>query len=99
MCTTRPYSTCAEPLWLSSAFSHDIDGVAGNDFEVFITDNDDEVGTNDLVHDSDLKIFVVSRCLKYPDTPKEVEVLIQYSGGGQSYKAQAGGNQGNGNDN
>ena len=100
LCTTRPYSTCAQPTFLNNtAFSHDLDADGVDDFIVFITDNDDEIGTNDLTKDSDLKVFIVSRCTKYVDTPKEVEELVQYSGGGGGYHSQIGGLGGNGNDN
>ena len=96
LCTTRPYSTCTQPAYLDNThFSHDLDG-GGDDFVVFLTDNDDEIGVNDLTKDSDLRVFIVSRCTKYPDTPKEVEELVQYTGGGGGYHAQIGGN---GNDN
>ena len=45
-------------------------------------------------------MFVVSRCIKYTDTIKEVEELIQYSGGGQDYRSQQGlGRYGGGNNN
>lgn len=84
---------CAEPAWLAS-IPHDIDNPADGyaDFQVYIKDNDDEFGTgsNDPNHDSDLRVFIVSRCIKYADTPKEVEELVEYSGGGVNYRAQQG---------
>ena len=57
---------------------------------VYIKDNDDELppAPNDLTHDSDLRVFIVSRCIKYADTAKEVEELVEYSGGGRLYQAQ-----------
>lgn len=76
------------------------DGVP--DFEVTIRDNDDELppNPNDLNLDNDLRIFVVSRCTKYPETPREVLELVMYQGGGNSYRNQSGqgaGNSGNAN--
>jgi hypothetical protein len=87
---------CAEPAWLGSAagIPHDIDTPADgiDDFRIYIKDNDDEVGTgsNDITHDSDLRVFIVSRCIKFADTPKEVEELVEYSGGGSNYRSQQG---------
>ncbi len=92
--------TGTEPTWLS-AIDHDVDndGTSG-DFTITLKDNDDELtGANDTSVDQDLRIFVVSTCNMFPDSPKQVMELVRYSGGGQKYKAQAGGNQGNGNDN
>lgn len=92
-------STGIEPSWLAG-IDHDIDKDGINDFVVTLQDNDDDLtGPNDLTTDQDLRIFVVSKCTKYPDNPKQVEELVRYSGGVQKYKAQAGGNAGNGNDN
>jgi hypothetical protein len=75
------------------------DGV--NDFEVTLRDNDDEpVGSNDPNVDSDLRVFIVSRCTKYPDTPKEVLELAIYNRGADMYRNQSGqgaGNTGNAN--
>jgi hypothetical protein len=91
-----------EPTWLSSGIpSHDLDGDSVADFTVWIEDNDDEgAGTNDRATDSDLRIFVVSRCLKYPDSPKEVRELIELpTNGVYCYQAQQGGCGGNGNSN
>ena len=91
----------AEPTWLQTAFSHDLDGDGVNDFTVTIKDNDDEVAptANDLTKDVDTQIFIISTCTKYPDTPKQVVELVKYAGGGTCYKSQEGGCNGNGNDN
>ena len=103
-CTTgAPDTPCTEPAWLYSGIgSHDIDADGFDDFRVYIKDNDDEQNpsVNDPGNDSDLRVFIVSKCIKYADTQKEVEELIEYSGGGQIYKSQAGyGAQGTGNRN
>jgi hypothetical protein len=89
-----------EPSWLSG-INHDVDGDGVADFTITLKDNDDELPplTNDPTHDNDLKVFVVSTCTKYPDTPKQVMELVQYNGGGNCYQAQQGGCGGNGNSN
>jgi hypothetical protein len=82
-----------EPAWLYAAIgSHDIDGDGRDDFAVYIKDNEDEAPplTNDPTVDNDLKVFVVARCLEHTDTPREVQVLVQISGGGTCYKGQLG---------
>lgn len=62
------------------------------DYEVRIMDNNDEVWPqpNDTTKDNDLRIFIVSKCVKFPDTPREVLELIIYEGGGNVYRNQAG---------
>lgn len=92
----------SEPSWLSTAIgSHDLDGDGVGDFAVYLYDNDDEQAPlpNNLVRDNDLQVFIVSRCVKYPDTPKEVRELILYNGGTSCYPWQTGGCGGDGNAN
>jgi hypothetical protein len=92
--------TPTEPSWLAAGIgSHDLGGGSGSDFMVYIKDNDDETGSNNPAVDNDLKIFIVSRCVKYGETIKEVEELITYSGGGQCYHSQNGNCFGNNNGN
>jgi hypothetical protein len=92
--------TGTEPSWITSAVNHDLDGDGAADFVITLKDNDDDApGANDLLHDNDLRIFVVSRCTKYSETPKEIEELVQYSGGGTCYQSQQGGCASNGNSN
>jgi hypothetical protein len=80
-----------------------VDGGVGDfDYEVTIRDNDDEQApaANDPSKDSDLQVYMTSACLKYPDSPKTVTELIQYQGGGYTYRNQSGqgaGNTGNAN--
>lgn len=74
-----------EPTFLNSPggiLTHDLDGVAGNDFSIYLVDNDDEA-TPDPAVDSDYQVYIVSVCLKYPDTPKEVRELVQFNGATQ----------------
>lgn len=91
----------SQPAWLgNAAFSHDIDGDGVDDFVVSIRDNDDDYPLpNDPTMDRDTKIYIVSTCTKYPDTPKQVEELVKYAGGGTCYQSQEGGCGGNGNSN
>ena len=90
-----------EPAWLASLNARP-QRRRGSDFTIYIKDNDDELppSPNDLTHDSDLRVFVVSRCTKYGETIKEVEELIEWSGGGANYRTQQGlGRYGGGNNN
>ena len=91
-----------DPAWYPVVGDIDlpVDGI--NDFSVTIRDNEDEpVGTpNDPTHDNDMRIYVVSKCTRYPETPREVTELIFYQAGGASYRNQSGqgaGNTGNAN--
>ena len=79
---------------------HDLDGDGLPDFFVYLKDNDDELtAPNDRTLDNDLKIFIVSRCTKYPEVVREVEELVQYTAGGTCYQSQQGGCGGNNNGN
>lgn len=88
-----------EPSWLQSAINHDLDGDGSADFKVWLKDNDDEgpPTANNLAVDEDLRVFVVSQCLKYSDTPKTVEELVQYTAGTTCNYNEDGGCDGNGN--
>ncbi len=83
-----------------TAAQHDIDGDGIADFYVYLKDNDDEFTIpNDRTVDADLKVFIVSRCIKYPDQIREVEELVSFTGGGTCYQSQLGGCGGNNNSN
>jgi hypothetical protein len=91
-----------DPAWYP--FRGDIDEPKDGimDYEVTVRDNDDEPSTvpNDPARDNDLKIFIISRCTKYPDAPREVLELVIYDQGQQQYRNQSGqgsGNTGNAN--
>jgi hypothetical protein len=89
------YPSTAEPTWLATAIgSHDIDGDGAADFAIYLLDNEDESSGNDPRHNSDLQVFVVSRCLKYPETPREVRELVEFTAGSHVYESQAGGGTG-----
>ena len=81
----------SEPAWLS-AINHDIDGDGTADFTLCIKDNDDEAppAPNAPTNDSDQRVFIVSRCTKFADSPKEVEELVEFTGGGTNYRDQQG---------
>jgi hypothetical protein len=70
--------TGVEPSWLGG-IQHDIDGDGANDFTITLRDNDDE-DPNDLAHDTDHAVFVVSTCIKYPESPTTVTVLLKDTG-------------------
>lgn len=95
--------TGVEPTFLS-AISHDVNGdgvgiaAAGGDFTVTLEDNDDEQsGSDNQGSDFDGKIYLVSTCNLYPDTPREVRELLSYTTITNCYNAQRGGCGGNGN--
>ncbi|MCB9562612.1 MAG: hypothetical protein H6708_19595 [Kofleriaceae bacterium] len=70
----------------------DLDGDGVMDYHVEVRDNDDELppATNDPSLDTDATVFVVSTCLRYPDTPREVLEMISFSGSGFNYRNQSG---------
>ena len=67
-----------EPGWLG-AIEHDIDGDGVADFVITLRDNDDEP-VNDLAHDTDHAVFIVSTCIKHPDSPTQVTELVTDTG-------------------
>jgi hypothetical protein len=89
-----------DPAWYP--IRGDVGDGGDADYEVTVRDNDDEKGdqANDRSVDRDLQIFVVSRCLRNSETPREVTELVSFQGGGNVYRDQAGqgsGNTGNSN--
>lgn len=89
-----------EPSWLQSpAVDHDLDNDGNDDFILELKDNDDEVAPTalDPLVDKDLRIFILSTCTKYPETPKQISELITFTGGGQAYENQKNGAGGNNN--
>ena len=67
-----------EPPFLALV-SRDIDADGIDDFEITIRDNDDEP-INDLSTDTDQTIFVVSTCIKDPDSRTQVTELLTSTG-------------------
>jgi hypothetical protein len=92
-----------EPAWLAAAIgSHDLDGIPGDDFVVYIKDNgDDGTAADDPTTDKDLQIYIVARCIsaRTSDTQKEVSELVLYNGAAPCMGDQIGGEDGNGNKN
>ena len=88
-------NTLVEPAWLAS-LDHDIDGDTLPDFTLSIRDNDDDAMYND---DTDDTVYIVARCTKYPDSPRQVEELINYIPAVNPYACQSGGVNSRGNDN
>lgn len=89
--------TGVEPSWLA-AIDHDLDNPADGiaDFMITLEDDDDDA---DSATDSNDKIFIVSRCTKYADTPRVVKELIEYIPSASCYPSQEGGCNGRGNSN
>ena len=70
--------TGTEPGWLSP-ISHDVDGDGTADFTITLADNDDEAVT-DLAHDSDGTIYIVSTCIRHPESRTQVTELVTSTG-------------------
>lgn len=100
-CADANCNTVIQPLWLDdTVFDHDLDGDTIDDFAVSIRDNDDEILVAlDGAVDTDDQVFIVSRCLKYPDNPRQVEELIHYKPAMNPYCAQEAGANSRNNDN
>jgi hypothetical protein len=98
-------TTPTEPAFLLSGItSHDLDGDGVSDFFVYLRDNDDELGASPgsnvsaLGVDVDSKVWLISTCTKYVETPKSVSELIEINDQkGMLYDWQAGGAMGNNN--
>jgi len=81
-----------QPAWLASpTIDHDLDNDGADDFVVYLRDDDDESGTLDPAVDINSRVFIVSRCIKYADTPKQIEELIEYKPAMNPYETQEGG--------
>lgn len=96
-CADSDCYTVIQPTWLAGP--HDIDGDTIPDFELAIRDNDDEMPTPNGSDDNDEKVFIVSRCIKYVDSPREIVEMIHYKPALNPYACQGGGVNGGGNDN
>jgi hypothetical protein len=96
------YPSTDEPAWLAAGIgSHDLDGDGVADFAVYLKDDNDEQSplANDMTHDNNMRVYIVARCLARPDTPRELQKLIEVTGGGTCYKTQFGGCRNDGNTN
>jgi len=81
------------PPWYPIQGDIDIPADGVDDYIVTLVDNDDEFAPLPLdpTRDNDLKIYVTSRCVKYPDYPRVVTELIQFQGGGGCVNRNVGG--------
>ena len=79
--------------WYPVAVDLDADGT--DDVVVTVVDNDDETPPtpNDPTADADLRLFLVSECMKWTDsTPREIVVLVRFDPTVHEYGDMAGGN-------
>lgn len=91
-----------DPAWYPITGHLDANGSGPPDYRVTLRDNDDELPPldNDPIRDNDLRVFIVSSCVLYPEHPRTVMELIEYSAAGHAYRNQSGqgaGNTGNAN--
>ena len=70
--------TGVEPAWLS-VVDHDLDGNGTPDFTIELRDDDDEA-VNDLSHDTNHAVFLVSTCIAHPENRSQVSVLVTDTG-------------------
>ena len=70
--------TGTEPGWLS-VVDHDLDADGAADFTITLADNDDEAA-NDLAHDTDGTVYIVSTCIRHPESKTQVTELVTSTG-------------------
>lgn len=80
-----------EPAFFSS-LDHDLDDDGQDDIVVYLRDNHDELppNTDNPSVDNDLRVYIVSRCIKYPETSREVIELVEAAVNGAGYRSQVG---------
>jgi hypothetical protein len=90
--------TGVEPSWLNDpAVEHDLDGDGDDDIILTLKDNADEgTAADDPTIDTDLQVFIVSKCIAFPETEKEVSELVLFNGAAPCYPGQQGGCNGDG---
>ncbi len=81
-----------DPPWYPITGYLEANATGTPDFTVTLKDNDDELPplTNDANRDNDLMVFLVSRCTRYPEHPRTVMQLVEYTAAGHTYRNQAG---------
>lgn len=81
-----------DPPWYPITGYLEANATGTPDFTVTLRDNDDEFSplANDPNRDNDLKIFLVSKCSRYPEHPRTVMELVEYTAAGHTYRNQAG---------
>jgi hypothetical protein len=82
----------ADPAWYPITGYLEANGSGPPDFTVTLKDNDDELPPldNEPNRDNDLRVFIVSRCDRYPEHPRTVMELVEYSSAGHTYRHQGG---------
>jgi hypothetical protein len=96
LCTDPDHDACVEPTWIQTGFVHDLDGDGDVDVKILLIDNDDELPTPNNAADNDRKVFIVSKCLTFPDTQRELTELVEVAGGETNYADKEGGATGGG---
>lgn len=101
-----PNSTTQRATFLDAYFAtatpnmSDIDGDGtANDFEIYIVDDADETPAPDYQADINSRVWLISRCVKWPDSPKEVRELVEFAASPTQYDWQDGRSFGNNNAN
>lgn len=81
-----------EPSWYPITGYLEANATGMPDFTITLRDNDDELPPrdNDLFVDNDLKVFLVSTCNRYPEHPRTVMELLEYTSAGHSFRNQGG---------
>lgn len=81
-----------DPAWYPITGYLEANSSGTPDYTVTLRDNDDEPMNlaNDPTRDTDLKVFLVSRCTRYPEYPRTVMELVGYTPAGHNYRNQAG---------
>ena len=71
------------------------DDMANDDWLVWVTDDDDEyTGANDPLVDNNLRIIIHSRCIMFPDQPREVIEVVRGAPNPTQYEDKRKGSQG-----
>lgn len=81
-----------DPTWYPITGYLEANATGTPDFTVTLRDNDDEMLplANDPNVDNDLMVFLVSKCTRYPEHPRTVMELVEYTAAGHTYRNQAG---------
>jgi hypothetical protein len=99
---TRQFVAANQPLWgdmlnpnvadpAGYPVQGDLTGDGQIDFIGTIEDNLDEPpDAHDPFTDNDLRLYVISRCVQFPDSPREVRELVEFAPIGGYYRSQAG---------
>lgn len=80
-----------DPSWYPITGYLEANATGTPDFTVTLKDNDDEITiANDPNTDNDLMVFLVSKCTRYPEHPRTVMELVEYTAAGHMYRDQSG---------